>query len=350
MLHDVMFVAPSLSGGGSERVMLLIANRFVEMGRKVCFILTKSDRVDYEINPEIEIIKNTRNNNPLGQIKFIREQIQKYKSYTVISFFTNQNLFTLIAKVGYKNTLIISERNDPSKTVPNRIMNTIRAVLYRTTDVIVFQTDDAKKYFNRVIQNKSVIIPNPIKDNLPEPFLGEREQRLVAFSRLNKQKNLPLMLDACKIVFTQYPQFRLDIYGTGEEEETLKDYVKMIGIEDNVNFKGFSSNIHEEIIDATAYLSSSDFEGISNSMLEAMAIGLPCICTDCPVGGAGMFINSYENGILVPVGDASLMARAINNVIENKELRNRLSHNAKEIGGILAIDKILKKWLSIMDS
>ena len=92
------------------------------------------------------------------------------------------------------------------------------------------------------------------------------------------------------------------------------------------------------------YVSSSDYEGISNSMLEALAIGIPTICTDCPVGGARMFIESGKNGYLVPVGDSEAMAEKILALIGNEELQQQFSEESRKIRDLLSKDKIYGMW------
>ena len=96
------------------------------------------------------------------------------------------------------------------------------------------------------------------------------------------------------------------------------------------------------------FVSSSDFEGMSNSMLEAMGMGLPTICTDCPAGGARAIIKDHENGILVPIKDVESMYRAMKEVAENKELAEKLSVNGTKLRDELSVDKIVSQWLEVI--
>lgn len=97
------------------------------------------------------------------------------------------------------------------------------------------------------------------------------------------------------------------------------------------------------------HVSSSDYEGISNSMLEALAIGLPCICTDCPVGGAKMVIKNNINGILIPVGDQKALEQKMILLAENDELIEKLSQNAVKIRTKLSISNIADEWISFIE-
>ena len=108
-------------------------------------------------------------------------------------------------------------------------------------------------------------------------------------------------------------------------------------------------DIHTIVRDAAMFVSSSNYEGLSNSMLEAMAIGLPTICTDCPCGGAGMVIRDRENGLLVPVGDTEALCRALSEVAEDPALADKLSKNAVKIRDDLSVQRILEKWENVIE-
>ena len=107
-------------------------------------------------------------------------------------------------------------------------------------------------------------------------------------------------------------------------------------------------NVHEAVIKDAMYVNSSDYEGISNAMLEAMAIGMPVVCTDCPIGGAKATINNGENGLLVPIQNPEALASAMNRMIEDNELADKLSHNASQIREELSLDKITEKWMQLL--
>ena len=79
-------------------------------------------------------------------------------------------------------------------------------------------------------------------------------------------------------------------------------------------------------------------------MLEAMAMGIPTISTNCPVGGAAMMIKDHENGILIPVGDCEKLTSAMLEIIEDDELANKLSNNSKKIINDINSTQIAKKW------
>ena len=125
------------------------------------------------------------------------------------------------------------------------------------------------------------------------------------------------------------------IYGQGKEEKRLESQIEELGLKDAVSLPGFAEDIHQKMLDAMLYVSSSDYEGISNSMLEALGMGVPTIATDCPVGGARMVIQNGVNGLLVPVKDANALYNAMKRIIEDKNFMEMISKEAT---------KILKKY------
>lgn len=89
------------------------------------------------------------------------------------------------------------------------------------------------------------------------------------------------------------------------------------------SFEGFRNDVHEKIADATMFVMSSDYEGLSNALLEAMAMGLPCISTDSPPGGARMVIRNGQNGLLVPVGNKEKLMEAMDSIAANAEMAEK---------------------------
>lgn len=345
----IVFITPTMGGGGAERVMATLANKLAERGFFVTIAVTRSEGCIYDLNQGVLLEENKHSYSAISQIRYIRSILKKYQGAVFISFLTYQNMYTLLAGMGLKQRIIVSERNDPSTMLDGRnYLEVLRTILYMKAERIVFQTKDARAYFNKKIRRRGVIIPNPVREDLPESYHGAREKRFVAYCRLDRQKNIPMMLEAFAKFCRKYPEYELSIYGKGEEEQALIQMAREMGMEKNVQFCGFAENVHEKIKKAAAFLSSSDYEGISNSMLEAMAIGLPCICTDCPIGGTRMFIKDGYNGMLVKVGDAAEMAEKMCRVAGEEALAERLSKNAVSIKKKLAPDRIVDEWLKIL--
>ena len=346
-MKNIIFITNYFGHGGAATVMKTIIERLPEDKYNIKLISFLDDDKKYKIPENVEYInvdihkKETRIEK-IKKILNVRKIIKQNKETIVVSFEFFINMRTILACLFLKNSIIISERNDPSKSGYKR--KKLRNFLYRFCDILVCQTNDAKDYFPDYIRKKTVVIPNPVKDNLPKRFEGERIKKIVTFCRVEKQKNLPMMLDAFKEVQIKFPDYCLEIYGDGKEKENIVMYAKKINLEKSVKFYDFIPDIHSKIINYAMFISTSDFEGISNSMLEAMAIGLPTICTDCPCGGAKMVIHDKENGILSPVNDSHTFAKKMIDTLENKELLKKISENASKVRDEFSSEKICRKW------
>ena len=147
---------------------------------------------------------------------------------------------------------------------------------------------------------------------------------------------------------SKYPDYKLVIYGDGPEKKNLLHQIDKLGLSNKAFIRPFQKDILEKVKQSGMFVSSSNREGISNSMLEALAIGLPTICTECPAGGAKMFINSYENGITVPVENPVALYEAMKYIIDHPDKATMMSKNSVKIRSILDKDLIMKKWLKMI--
>jgi glycosyltransferase involved in cell wall biosynthesis len=215
-------------------------------------------------------------------------------------------LFDVPACVGLGIKHIISERNDPAHFGGSTITRIVSRLLMRKANGFVFQTKDAQAFYGGEIAKHSVIIPNPlfIGDDYPDTqYVGEREETIVTTGRLNKQKNHPLLIRAFKRIAVEFPEYKLIIYGEGPERQNDEALISELGLQERVLLPGTINDVPAKIYKSSLYVLSSDFEGMPNALMEAMALGLPCISTDCPCGGPRELIYKGYIGMLVPVDD-----------------------------------------------
>lgn len=252
--------------------------------------------------------------------------------------------------------IIFAEKNASQLELPKdpQKRKAIFSYIERADGVIV-QTEDEASYYSDYAKRNLAVIHNPVKAGLPEPYYGERRKTVVNFCRISKQKNLPLLIEAFELLHKDYPEYTLEIYGNAVEkyEEDLRDNLiselRESGRDDYIKILPPSAQIHSIIRDYAMFVSSSDFEGLSNSMVEAMAIGMPCVCTDCLGGGAKEMIKDGENGLLVPMNDAEALYKAMKRFVEDKELSDKCAENAAKVREELSVDKIAEKWLEVIE-
>ena len=256
-------------------------------------------------------------------------------------------MFSVPATLGLNVKHVISERNDPAHFAGSKATKILSRLLMRRADGYVFQTKDAQAYYGGDIAKHSVVIPNPLFLDI-NSFNVVHEiakvEMIVASGRLNKQKNHPLLIKAFKQVHDKYPFYELVIFGEGPEREKDEALIRKLGLESVVLLPGAVSNVPEKLSKAVLYVLSSDFEGMPNALMEAMAVGLPCISTDCPCGGPRDLIRNGENGVLVPVGNEKALTEAMLFMLERTEEAKMMGREAMKIRESYSLDRICQQW------
>lgn len=351
MKNRICFFLPEISGGGAERVVCELSAGLANLGYPVTIMLLQDRKRAYAVDPKVEILQLPSGKNAvrkiIGRVRRIRAFLKKDPDCVFVSFLYRPLVYAMLATRGLPNRWIVSERNNPETTPPGAINRRVRNMGFWLADACVFQTEGAKAYFHKRVQKKGVVIPNPIPDIQPKR-IPNQSGIIMNACRLSSQKNLPLLLRAFAEVHRMYPRCRLKLYGEGPERAHLTQLVQDMGLSEFVELPGFARDIHSCYRDAELFVSSSDYEGISNTMLEAMGIGLPVICTDCPVGGAGMMIRHGENGLLVPVGDEKAMAQAILRLMEDKQLAETMAKRAVADCEAFSLDRITHDWEAVI--
>ena len=330
-----MFYINTIRGGGAARVMIQLAERFSKAGYKTIIVTSFVEETEYivpsgveRMSLEQEQINQSKLQRNITRTQKLRKLCKLYKPLALISFMAEPNFRALFATIGLPVKNIISVRNDPSREYAGSLNHYLAKYMLPLADGCVFQTEQAKAWFPKRTQKKSKIITNMLTESffhLNRFYGGD----IVTIGRLSAQKNHKLLIRAFSLICAKHPGVLLRIYGSGELEPELRKEIQDLKMEGVVMLMGLTENVESILSEASLFVLPSDYEGMPNALMEALAAGLPSISTDCPVGGPATLIKSGENGLLVPVGDKKIMAEAIDLLLSKPYYAQTLGKNAQ---------------------
>ena len=337
----------SLAGGGAERVMAGLASALSERNHQVTLITLDDGRQDrYELAAAVQrasldvmgtscgVLAALRNNS--RRMMRLRQAIQTSRPDVVLSFCDRNNVLTLLATRGLRVPVVISEHSNPAAQRLPRPWEWLRRQIYRRASAVVVLTRAAAQTVAPWAAQPPIEIPLGVQ---PPPGL-ERSmadngdattvRTLVAVGRLEIEKGFDQLLQAFALVAQLHPQWNLVIHGEGSCRESLEQQCRQLGIAERVGFPGWTRPIWPALQSSDLFVLPSRYEGFPTALLEAMAAGLPCVAFDCSHGPAVM-IRHEVDGLLVPSGEITALAAALQRCMSDAALRATLGSRASEV-------------------
>lgn len=356
--HRVGFlISACLYDGGAERVIANLSNQFIEDHINIVVITPARDEHDYYLQPSIkryyygECVSGSspRVIRPIKRIRYIREICRRENLDVLISFLPGAVTYGSFATLGIRTKSIVSERNDPNRTYPTLMSRIWGKLVFGLADFSVFQTSDARSWFQSSVQKKSRIILNPVADVFYCTPRNPIPNLFVSCGRLVEQKNQIMLIEAFANARKTNPDIRLYIYGEGYMHDVLQEKIDCLHMNEAIKLCGSTDDVARALSDAEYFVLSSDFEGAPNALMEAMAMGIPSISTDCPCGGPKMLNNGKKVIELVPVGDAVALADAICLLVQNKKIAYDLAEAGKIRSKDFTTGAVKKQWLDMIE-
>lgn len=354
-MKKVLFLNTNIGYGGASKIMVWVANSLAGNNYNVTFVTYRDDDIQQPLSPKVNFVYLPLESHESGKTNALRTSYKLRKFIKdndfdfAIGFLSPSQLRLSLACIGLKTKLIFSERGDPYQIKIKSIKSLLSLWAFRRANFFVFQTKGAQSYYSKRIQQSSCIIPNPIiplKRSCNRA--GKIEARIVNVARLDiKQKRQDLLISAFKQISSKHPEYVLELYGDGPDLENLKE---MADRHPMIRFMGKTTDVVSAIQNATCSVLSSDFEGVPNSLLEAMSLGVPSISTDCSPGGAAMLINNGYNGLLIPRNDVEALSEAISYIISNRPKSELMGKMAQEINNLYSEQKIASKWIELLNN
>ena len=350
---NICFVIGTLNYSGAEKIMFHLIKEMTRRGHEVSVILIASDKETSGLDGvkqypifRAEEDREGRIKRALVRQRIIRKIVKENNFDIVVSFGTMFNVDVAEACLLLPVKLILCERNDPIYDPKTRFKRLRRRISYNRGDGFVFQTQEICSFFPKRIQKKSVIIPNFMDTKISKDRMYAPKNKTITTScRIdNYQKDLTTLFEAFKYFHREYPEYVLELYGDGPDMSAMKKYTEQIGISGSVRFMGRVDDPMGYIRHSTMFVLSSNYEGMPNALIEAMAYGMPCIASDCSGGGARALIKHKENGLLFTVGDYQQLKNYMCQIANDKEFANKIGRNARQINNDLSVEKIIPLW------
>lgn len=316
-LHSSIFLHPIAIEGNSRsfgKRLMVIPNLYKEIKRIV-----------KEVSPDIIINENMK------LVSYILPLTFKHIPRIYVIHFSYEGL-------------IIMDKESFHNSFKQYVMMWLRKSLLKKYDRFVVLTEHDRKRWNA----KTVeVIPNftNFVEQVPSNL---NHKKAICVGRLTHQKDMPMLIRAWKLVVEEEPEWILDIWGSGNEYESLKSLIGETGLEKHVFLKGTSQRIEAEYNQASLFVLSSRYEGFALVLLEAMNAGLPCVSFDIP--GCNNLISDGDNGIIAKERTTECLANSILKYIRlDKEEKLRMQSNALTTVAKYSKERVMQMWMQLFD-
>lgn len=318
-MAGVLFIVPYLYGGGTEHAVSVWAGGLAERGLTVHVLVFYRRDAEYALNPNVHLHavagreKTYRRLGAAEKILRIRAWIRRIQPDIVLPFVAYAGIMTMMAAAGQKTGIVETVRNDPKHESSGPGMRALRALAIRSARRCIVQTEGQLRQFPQGMRGRMEVLGNPVGQEFADAkkvFAQPVIRNIVSSGRLEAQKNHALLLNAFADASQEFPHLRLTIYGEGSLQAELQAQLCRLRLQGRAQICGPRDDMARALLDADLFVLSSDYEGMPNSLLEAMAVGLPCISTDCPTGPSDLMEDGVS-GLLVPAGSREALAGAI---------------------------------------
>ncbi len=340
-----------------------MANHWAAHNRHVTLVtLSDTSRDHYSLNhgvrrvaldvesPSRGVLSALVNN--VRRVRMLRQAIIAAGAPDVISFGDRVNVLTLLATVGTRKRVIVSERIDPRRHRIGHAWTVLRRLTYRRADKLVVQTAELRRWASLMVGKRRVcVIENSVRvmDAVPWEVADQGSSRTVlSVGRLERQKGFDILLRAFAQVAPHFANWDLVILGEGSQRDVLGKLARLLAIDDRLSMPGITSDIDRVMAESNLFVLPSRYEGFPNALLEAMSLGMAVIGSTA--SGISQIIRHDLDGLLVPVDDVVALASAMSSLMADSGERARLGQAARTVRERFHIDGVMAKWDALIDT
>ncbi|WP_449390531.1 glycosyltransferase family 4 protein [Eoetvoesiella caeni] len=363
----LLIVIHSLSGGGAERVAVDLSAYWVERGYRVSIATqTGADDDAYALHPSVQrIVLGTAAPSQgrasalvanLRRVWKLRRLIRRQRPAVVLGMMTTASVLAIVAARGLGCRVIATEHtHPPSQELPDMWLRLRRWAYPQASRVVALTSGTAAWLEEHVPGSALSVIPNavcwPLKQG--EPVLPPPEKngrfRLLAVGRLHQHKGFDLLIEAFRGIAEYFPAWDLVIMGEGEDRESLQAQIDDAGLSERITLAGRVGNIGDWYEQSDLYVLSSRVEGLSNSLLEAMASGLASVAYDCETGPREIIRNGIDGVLVNPPEDVEALAAHLSDLMAHEAKREAYAKRAVDVLDRFSTARVMALWQQVFE-
>ena len=332
-----LFITRTLTGGGAERFVSTFASFLAERGYDVHILTYEASEKDYPLSDRVKLHVMPQVEDSISG-KFLRilrmqQELKKIDADVLIPFIDTVVVCTYLANLTLGKKFVYTVRNSPWHDNAGRFSKFMRKIIAKTADAIMLQNREQESFFPASYQKRIYVVPNPVAEKFHicrKENYAETITRLTSVGRLHVQKNFPLLISAVKHIAAENPDIRLEIYGEGNEKQSLEALIEQQNLSSVCRLMGRTADVEGVLKETDLFVMSSDYEGMPNALIEALAMGVPCISSDCRTGPRSL-LEDGQTGLLFETGNLESLREKLTWALNHPQQMNQMGKAAREV-------------------
>lgn len=358
---NILFLVSSMHAGGAERVAATLSAGWAQQGHRVTLVPTYTGKgqLFYELDPQVrmEWLADRLGSAartplaPLVKLWRLRGLVKEQRPDVIVSFLTNVNVMAILATRGLQVPLIVCERTNPAfSSSATPVLQRLRRWLYPHASMVTVQAEASVEAMRQQVpgMQRLAVVPNPLPPSLPaassHPEAQKARRRLVAMGRFVPSKRFAELISSFERLASRFPEWDLFIWGDGPLRKALQQRLTERGLRERVQLPGRTPEPWVELLASDVFVLSSEVEGFPNALIEAMALGLPCVSVDCP-SGPREITRDGQDARLVPLYDDQALEQALAELMSDMNERQRLgAQAARSVRSRYGLEQVMAHW------
>ncbi|WP_409079795.1 glycosyltransferase family 4 protein [Pusillimonas sp. SM2304] len=360
-------VIHSLSGGGAERVAADLSAYWVQRGYKVTLVTQADASTDaYPLHADVKRYalgtaapSSGRLSAALANIRRVwrlRRLIKRERPTVVLGMMTTSSVLAVVAARGQPCRVIATEHTHPPSQELSEMWLRLRRWAYPQAAAVVALTSGTAEWLARHVPgSRLTVIPNavrwPLESTEPviEPPPRQGRYRILAVGRLHPHKGFDLLIRAFREIAGHFPDWDLVILGEGDCRGELQAQIDDADLAARISMPGRVGNVADWYVQSDLYVLSSRVEGLSNTLLEAMASGLAPVAFDCETGPREIIRNGIDGVLVSPADDNEALAAHLSDMMAHPEQREAYARRAVDVRDRFSTTRVMALWGNLFE-